>query len=87
MLLAVNVNNVENIIQEANICRKLMSKLDLSKYFMYDLQYNVMKPKYGNKLEICYKDTVNLKYHIETKTFYNNTKIMIDYFDTSDYKK
>ncbi|XP_049786398.1 odorant receptor Or2-like [Schistocerca cancellata] len=47
--------------------------------------HRIMKPKYGDNMELCYQDTVSYIYNIETEDFYEVTKIMIDTFDTSGY--
>jgi hypothetical protein len=62
-----------------------MCVLDLSKFFMYDFHYNVMKPLYGENLKLLYMDTDAYIYDIKTDDFYNDMKQMIDHFDTSDY--
>ena len=36
--------------------------LDLSKIIMYEFHYDYMKPKYGDNLKLCYKDTDLLVY-------------------------
>ncbi|KAJ8891419.1 hypothetical protein PR048_003947 [Dryococelus australis] len=64
-----------------------MSILDLSKTLMYDFHYNLMKPKYGKNIELCYQDTDSYIYCIKTSDFYSDMKEMIDHFDTYDYKK
>ncbi|XP_066905881.1 uncharacterized protein [Halyomorpha halys] len=64
-----------------------MSILDISKIKMYDFHYNVMKPKYGENIDLCYMDTDSFIYYIKTNDFYNDIKTMIDEFDTSDYSK
>ena len=60
--------------------------LDLSKIVMYEFHYDYMKPKYQDKLKLCYMDTDSLVYHIKTKDFYAD--IMDDIptrFNTSGY--
>jgi len=64
-----------------------MSILDISKICMYDFYYNVMKKEYNNKVNFLYMDTDSLIMEIKTKDFYDDTKSMINEFDTSNYSK
>jgi len=62
--------------------------LDVSKTFMYSFHYDVMKQKYGNKINILYSDTDSLIYEIITKNFFTDLKNdLLSYFDTSNYPK
>lgn len=61
--------------------------LELSKYHMYDFHYNIMKPKYGDKIELMMTDTDSLVYHIETEDFYKDMYEMREHFDMSEYSK
>ncbi|KAF0704958.1 Uncharacterized protein FWK35_00025616 [Aphis craccivora] len=62
--------------------------LDVSKTFMYDFHYNVMKNKYNNKIRLLYSDTVSLIYNIRTLKFFNDIRYnLFPYFDTSNYPK
>lgn len=63
------------------------SILDLSKYHMYNFHYNIMKPKYGENLELMMTDTDSLLYKIETNDFYKDMYEMKEYFDMSEYSK
>ena len=64
-----------------------MCVLDLSKLMMYNFYYNVIKKKYGNSVRLLYTDTDSLIIEIKTNDFYQDIKIILDYFDTSDYPK
>ena len=46
--------------------------LDLSKMLMYEFHYDYMKPKYGERLQLCFMDTA-LCMKFRQKTF---TKIL-----------
>ena len=63
-----------------------MSILDISKTLMYDLHYNYIKRKYGDKVKLLFTNTDSLMYEIETKDFYKDISADVkDRFDTSDY--
>ncbi|XP_054275117.1 uncharacterized protein LOC128994527 [Macrosteles quadrilineatus] len=64
-----------------------MSVLDISKTFLYDFHYNVLKKKYGNRVRVEYTDTDSLNVAIVTNDVYEDVKSMIEHFDTSDYKE
>ena len=44
--------------------------LDISKTLMYEFYYEYIKPKYGNKVKLCYKDTDSFIIQIFTDDFY-----------------
>ena len=53
---------------------------------MYEFWYDYLKPKYGDKLKICYMDTDSFVTYIETEDFYKDIANNIDKrFDTSNY--
>ena len=54
---------------------------------MYDFHYNIMKPRYGDKIELMMTDTDSLVYRIETEDFYKDMKDMKENFDMSEYSK
>ena len=43
--------------------------LDLSKTLMYEFHYDCMRPKYGSKVNLYYRDTDSFVYEIETEDF------------------
>ena len=59
--------------------------LELSKIVMYDFHYNVMKPKYGDNLNLLFTDIDSLMYQIFTDDIYGDMMTFQDYFDTSGY--
>jgi hypothetical protein len=63
------------------------SILDLSKLHMYDFHYNVMKPKYGDKIELLMTDTDSFVYKIETEDFYKDMYDDKQYYDLSEYEQ
>ena len=62
--------------------------LDISKTLMYEFWYDYLKPKYGDKVELCYMDTDSFAIHIETEDFYKYIANDVNkWFDTSKYNK
>ena len=62
--------------------------LDLSKTLMYEFHYNYMKPKYGERLQLCYMDTDSFVYEIQTEDFYKDIAKDVEIrFDTSAYSE
>lgn len=60
--------------------------LELSKAYMYDFHYNIVKPFYKDRVQLCYTDTDSLVYNIDTDDFYLDLKNeFLSYFDTSNY--
>ena len=49
-----------------------LSKLDLSKTVMYEFQYDYVKPKYSEKVKICYVDTDSFIVHVKTEDVYKD---------------
>ena len=62
-----------------------MCILDLSKTLMYDLHYNYIKEKYGDKARLLFTDTDSLTYEIEAEDVYRDFWNDKDRFDNSDY--
>ena len=46
-----------------------MTILDISKALMYEFWYGYLKPKYGDKIKLCYMDTDSLILFIKTEDF------------------
>ena len=62
--------------------------LDISKTLMYEFWYDYLKPKYGDKVKLCYMDTDNFIVHIKTEDFYEDIASNVDkWFDTSAYNE
>ena len=59
--------------------------LDLSKTLMYDLHYNHVKEKYGDRAKQLFTDTDSLSYEIEAEDVYKDFWNDKDMFDNSDY--
>ena len=60
--------------------------LDISKLLIYEFYYDYLKPKYGDKLRLCYMDTDSFIIHIQTEDFYKDIADDVNkWFDTSGY--
>ena len=65
-----------------------MSILDISKTLMYEFWYDYLKPKYKDKVKLCYMDTDSFVTYIETEDFYKDISNDVEkWFDTSNYDK
>ena len=54
---------------------------------MYEFLYDYMKPKYGNKIKLCYMDMDSFIMNIKTNDFYKDIATDVDKrFDTSNYE-
>lgn len=62
-----------------------MTILEISKCIMYDFHYNIMKPKYGNKIKLLFTDTDSLCYWIQTEDVYKDMYENKQYYDLSNY--
>ena len=64
-----------------------LSILDISKILLYEFWYDYIKPKYGNKVKLCYMDTDSFIMNIKTNGFYKDISYDVDKrFDTSNYE-
>ena len=64
-----------------------MEILDITKILMYEFWCGYLKPKYGNRIKLCYVDTDSLIPFIKTEDFYEDIANDVEKrFDTSDYK-
>ena len=59
--------------------------LDLSKLLMYQFHYDYVRPKWGDRAELCFTDTDSLTYHIRTEDVYTDIAEDSSRFDFSDY--
>ena len=60
--------------------------LSLSKILMYDYLYNEMKPKYKDRVRLCYMDTDSFIMYIKTEDFYKDIANDVEKkYDTSNY--
>ena len=64
-----------------------LSILEISKTLMYEFWYDYMKPKYGNKVKLCYMDTDSFIMNIKTNYFYEDVASDFENrFGTSNYE-
>ena len=84
-LVAVDLNPVSILLDRPVYAG--MAVLDLSKLLMYDFYYNVLYPRYGSDMVLCFTDTDSLCLHIKTEDIYKDMKEMEEHFDFSDYPK
>ena len=64
-----------------------LSILDINKMLMYKFWYDYMKPKYGNRVELCYMDTDSFIMSIKMNDFYKDVVHDVEKrFDTSNYE-
>ena len=62
--------------------------LDISKTLMYEFWYGYLKPKYGDNVKLCYKDTDSFVIHVKTEDFFKDIADDVDkWFGTSKYDK
>ena len=62
--------------------------LDISKTLMYEFYYEYIKPKYENKVKLCYTDTDSFIMQIFTDDFFADISFDANrWFDTSCYSK
>ena len=64
-----------------------LSILDYSKIHMYSFYYDVLKPKYNDKIKLAYTDTDSFIIHVETDDIYTDFKHIKQHMDFSDYPK
>ena len=63
-----------------------MSILDISKTLMFDFWYDYVKPKYKDKVELCYMDTDSFAINIFSENFFEDINNDVErWFDTSNY--
>lgn len=62
-----------------------MSILETSKLCLYGFWYDVLKPKYGDRISLHYEDTDSQIFSVKTDDFYEDMKEFINELDTSDY--
>ena len=62
--------------------------LDISKTLTYGFWYGYLKPKYNDKVKLCYMDTDSFVLNIFTEDFFEDINNDVErWFDTSNYDK
>ena len=85
-LMAIEMGKTE-VLMDKPVCLG-QAILDISKTLMYEFYYDYLKPKYGDKVKLCYIDRDNFIIHIPTEDFYKNiADDVCKWFDTSGYDK
>ena len=65
-----------------------MSILDISTTLMYEFWYDYVKPKFNEKVKLCYMDTDSFAINIFTEDFFEDISNDVEkWFDTSNYDK
>ena len=65
-----------------------MSILDVSKILMYEIWYDYISPKYGDRANFCYMDTDSFITYIKTEYFFEDISNDVErWYDTSNYDK
>ena len=65
-----------------------MSILDISEILMYEFWYDYIKPKYGDRAKLWYRDTHSFIIYIKTEDFFQDISNDAEkWFDTSNYNK
>ena len=60
---------------------------ELSKILMCEFWYDYVKPKYSEKVKLCYIDTNSFTVYIKTGDIYKNIAVDIETrFDSSNYE-
>ena len=61
--------------------------LEISKTLMYEVWYDYMRPKYGDKVKLCYMDSDSFITHVKTEDLYKDIADDVEKrFDTSNYE-
>jgi len=60
--------------------------LEISKLIMYQFFYDCLKPKYGDKIRLCFIDTDSLICHVETHDLHGDMAENAKWYDTSNFR-
>ena len=87
-LLCVCVRVLCSQKTQVKLCKPVyvgMSVLDLSKLLMFEFFYDILKPKYDERVKLPYTDTDSLILEFRTDDLYADMATMLDVYDTSNY--
>ena len=85
-LMAVEMRKTRVLMDKPILAGKAI--LDKSKELMYEFSYDYLKPKYPNKIKLCYMDTDSFILDIKTDNFFeDNKEDLKKWFDTFNYHK
>ena len=85
-LMAIEMRKTEVLMDKLIAVGQAM--LDISKTLMYKFWYDYLKPKYQDKVKLCYMDTDSFILQILTDDFFKDTSNDVDeWFDTSNFNK
>ena len=84
-LLAIEMKKTEILMSKP--VHLGLSILDLSEILMHEFCYDYVKPKYGEKVNLCYMDTHSFIVYIKTDDIYKEIAEDVETkFDTSNYE-
>ena len=64
------------------------SVLDINKILMFEFWYDYLKPKYRDRVKLCYTDTDSFIIYIKTEYFFDDVSNDVEkWFDTSNFDK
>ena len=84
-LLAIEMKKIETLMSKPVYLGLLIK--ELSKLLMHEFWYDYVKPKYSEKVKLCYMDTDSFIVYIKTDDTYKDIVEDIETrFDTSNYE-
>ena len=85
-LMAIEMKKTKVITDKPIAVRQAI--LDISKTLMYEFWYDYLKPKYEDRVKLCYMETDSFILQIQTDYFFDNINNDVNkWFDTSNYDK
>ena len=85
-LMAIEMRKIK-VLMNKPVCLG-QAILDISKTLMYEFYYENLKPKYGDRVKLCYIDTDSFIIHVETEDICKDiADDACKWFDYSGYDK